>query len=146
MLRRKFLKKTSLWLASIGAALAGFSLFRQLYPQGAGQGKRVKVGKPSDFPVDTYTLVEDLNIFIYRDHEGIKAVSAECTHLGCTLQRTLDGFECPCHGSCYSDRGEVLAGPAPRDLPWCSIEKALDGNIVVDLGHHVNPDFKYILA
>ncbi len=146
MLRRKFIQRASLVMASLAGAIAGISLFRQFYPRRSGQSHRVKVGRPADFPVDTYTLIEELNIFIYRDHEGIKAVSAECTHLGCTLQKTIDGFECPCHGSCYNDNGEVVSGPAPRALAFWAVEKALDGNIVVDMDHTVEPGHKYLMA
>lgn len=55
----------------------------------------------------------------YRDEEGkLHVVSAVCTHLGCTLgwngvDRTWD---CPCHGSRFSYRGEMLHGPAVDNL------------------------------
>ncbi len=55
----------------------------------------------------------------YRDEDGVlHAVSARCTHLGCTVrwnagERTWD---CPCHGSRYDLSGAVLEGPAVRPL------------------------------
>ena len=62
---------------------------------------------------------------VYRDDEGnLHALSARCTHLGCIVnwnsaERTWD---CPCHGSRFAARGEVIMGPAvnplePRDPP-----------------------------
>jgi nucleotide-binding universal stress UspA family protein/nitrite reductase/ring-hydroxylating ferredoxin subunit len=55
----------------------------------------------------------------YRDEEGkVHAVSARCTHLGCTVGWN-DGartWDCPCHGSRYDYGGKVLQGPAERDL------------------------------
>jgi len=48
----------------------------------------------------------------------VAAVSAVCTHAGCTMdynanQQVLD---CPCHGSQFSTDGKVLRGPANRPL------------------------------
>jgi cytochrome b6-f complex iron-sulfur subunit len=96
--------------------------------------------------VDTYTYLEEHKLFIYRDHEGIQAMSAICTHLGCILEATPDGFECPCHGSCYNTRGEVLAGPAPRNLSWYRIRMASDGRLEVDPGEEADPAEKFSVS
>jgi nitrite reductase/ring-hydroxylating ferredoxin subunit len=56
----------------------------------------------------------------YRDQDGrLHAVSGRCTHLGCLVawnaaERTWD---CPCHGSRYSYDGQVIQGPAVKNLP-----------------------------
>jgi glycine/D-amino acid oxidase-like deaminating enzyme/nitrite reductase/ring-hydroxylating ferredoxin subunit len=56
---------------------------------------------------------------VYRDDAGqLRAVSATCTHLGCTVafndaERTWD---CPCHGSRFDTDGAVLHGPATKPL------------------------------
>ena len=146
MNRRHFLKRISLLFASIAGILAGISVLKQLSQKGIGRKKRINVGKLNDFPVDTYTLLEDQKIFIYRDHESIKAISAVCTHLGCTVQHTIDGFECPCHGSCYSDKGDVISGPAPRSLPWYRVMKAPDGSIHVDMDETTNSETKFYIS
>ena len=55
----------------------------------------------------------------YRDDDGEVTVrSAVCTHMGCIVdwneaERTWD---CPCHGSRFKPKGEVLAGPAESPL------------------------------
>ena len=55
----------------------------------------------------------------YRDDAGtLHAVSAVCTHLGCIVnwnpaEKTWD---CPCHGSRFGYEGNVIQGPAVRDL------------------------------
>jgi len=133
-------------LASIAGALAGISFLKQFTFRNTGSGKKARVGRMADFPVDTYTFVEDQKIFVYRDHEGVKAVSAVCTHLGCTVMHTTEGFECPCHGSCYDENGDVLSGPAPTALEWYRVEKAPDGVIVVDLDTAAGPEEKFYLT
>jgi Rieske Fe-S protein len=56
---------------------------------------------------------------VWRDDTGVLyAVSADCTHKGCTVtwnnaDRTWD---CPCHGSIFQANGEVIHGPARQPL------------------------------
>ena len=55
----------------------------------------------------------------YRDDAGeLHAVSARCTHLGCTVQfnDAERSWDCPCHGSRFALDGSVLHGPAVRPL------------------------------
>jgi cytochrome b6-f complex iron-sulfur subunit len=110
----------------------------------AGKKRRIALTDPERYPVDTYTYLDEHKLFLYRDHEGIQAVSAVCTHLGCILEKTTDGFECPCHGSCYNTRGEVLSGPAPRDLAWYQVSSGSDGRVIIDPGVRVGADEKYL--
>ena len=146
MERRGFIRRISLTLVSVAGAILGVSFLRQFSHERAGRSRRIKVGKLSDFPVDTYTFIGDAKVYIYRDHESVQAVSAICTHLGCTILRTMDGFECPCHGSCYSDDGVVLSGPAPRALSWYRVERAPDGMILVDLDVVTVADEKFYIT
>ena len=55
---------------------------------------------------------------VHRAADGsVQAWSARCTHLGCRLDRVVDGVVvCPCHGSRFDAAGRVLAGPATRPL------------------------------
>lgn len=56
---------------------------------------------------------------VYRDRQGeVHAVSARCTHLGCIVSwnPAETSWDCPCHGSRSSVDGEVLQGPAVREL------------------------------
>ena len=146
MERRSFVKKFAGMFAAAAGVIAAVSYLRQFFPRAAGERKRIKVGDPQKFPVDTYTFINEHNLYLYRDHEGIKAVSAVCTHLGCIIEKSSDGFICPCHGSCYDESGRVLSGPAPRNLSWYRVNRAADGNIQIDPGSTVNADVKFITS
>jgi len=146
MKRRSFIGKTAMSLVILAGAAAAISYFRQFFPRLAGEKRRVVLGDPERFPVDTFTFLKEHNMYVYRDHEGLKAVSAICTHLGCILEKSLDGFQCPCHGSCYSNEGAVLSGPAPRDLTWYRISRDTQNRIVINPGKSVPPDEKFLTS
>jgi Rieske Fe-S protein len=72
-------------------------------------------------------------VALFRDAEGVWAVSTVCTHLGCIVKSNEAGFECPCHGSRFDALGAVAKGPAPAALPWLAVR--LDGDVcIVDQG------------
>jgi Rieske Fe-S protein len=55
----------------------------------------------------------------YRDDTGrLHAVSAACTHLGCTVRWNAGerSWDCPCHGSRFDPDGAVLHRPAVTPL------------------------------
>jgi glycine/D-amino acid oxidase-like deaminating enzyme/nitrite reductase/ring-hydroxylating ferredoxin subunit len=65
------------------------------------------------------TVLEDNKIAVSKDKTGnLHTYSAVCTHLGCTVSwNGLEkSFDCPCHGSRFSNRGKVINGPANADL------------------------------
>jgi glycine/D-amino acid oxidase-like deaminating enzyme/nitrite reductase/ring-hydroxylating ferredoxin subunit len=76
-------------------------------PRHVAPGEAKIVGRPGD------------QTAVYRDPQGqVHAVSARCTHLGCIVawNPAEASWDCPCHGSRFSIDGEVLQGPAVRDL------------------------------
>ena len=143
--RREFLRKVSIWSAITAGTLAALSLLRQFVPHLTQHKKRFKIGKGEQYPVNTFTYIEDRQLFVYRDHQGIRAVSAVCTHLGCIIEKSDEGFQCPCHGSCYNKSGVVLSGAATKDLPWFSLLKDVDGRIIVDQSKLAGPEEKLYL-
>jgi Rieske Fe-S protein len=57
-------------------------------------------------------------IFIDRDGDGYRALSAVCQHLGCRVkwEDSSRQFRCPCHGGVYDRDGRVVSGPPPAPL------------------------------
>ena len=57
-------------------------------------------------------------VFIDRQGDSYKALSATCSHLGCRVRwdAPRKQFLCPCHGGVYDRDGKVVAGPPPRGL------------------------------
>lgn len=53
-----------------------------------------------------------------------------CTHLGCTFPwNPVDGqFQCPCHGSRYTEEGTVVRGPA--NLPLKLVHVEVEGDAI----------------
>ncbi|MNJ62022.1 Cytochrome b6-f complex iron-sulfur subunit 1 [compost metagenome] len=61
----------------------------------------------------------------YKDAEGrLFIVDTTCTHLGCEVEwnDAERSWDCPCHGSRFNYKGEVLEGPAIENLPLLSQE------------------------
>jgi cytochrome b6-f complex iron-sulfur subunit len=140
--RRKFLGKAALGGALGAGILVALGVLREVIPSMAKENKRFTIGRLYDFPLNTFFLIAAHKIFIYRDYEGVRAMSAVCTHLGCILETTENGFQCPCHGSRFNDKGQVLSGPAPRSLAYYRVDVAPNGQLLVDMSQKVSYDEK----
>ena len=80
-----------------------------------------EVSSPSEIPPGTGALVRRglSKVAVYRDDDGmLHERSAVCTHLGCIVAWNSEekSWDCPCHGSRFCIKGEVLNGPAVDDL------------------------------
>ncbi len=108
----------------------------------------VSVGKPEHYPVDSVTLDPRFGIFVVRLQEGFYAMSAVCTHLGClsVWKPEMGKIACPCHGSYFQRDGSVIAGPAPRPLPWLKMWITDDGSLMVDRATTVLAQNDYVRA
>jgi cytochrome b6-f complex iron-sulfur subunit len=102
-------------------------------------------GKPEDYQVGEVStrMLKEQRVWMIRNSEGIYALIAICTHLGCTpiWHPAEERIKCPCHGSNFLVDGQNVAGPAPVPLFRAAIALDLAGNIVVDKGRQENqPD------
>ena len=137
--RRDFLMRVG-WGSIIFFLLASFlSFIRSAFPRVLFQPPTTfKAGFPSDYALgevsDKYK--QDYRVWIVREDDGIYAIFAKCTHLGCTPRwlPAEDKFKCPCHGSGFFKSGLNFEGPAPRPLDRFEISIGDDGQLVVDKG------------
>ncbi|HSP06029.1 MAG TPA: ubiquinol-cytochrome c reductase iron-sulfur subunit [Acidobacteriota bacterium] len=144
--RRDFFALVLGWLSALFAFVASAAaMARYLVPNVLYEPDRqFKAQKPDEYP-DGVTFFPNLRVFVLRKGNTFRAVSAICTHLGCTVNRTTDGFHCPCHGSVFDANGIVVHGPAPRPLVWFAVYLSRDGRLVIDTTQQVGAD-KYLVV
>lgn len=136
--RQQFLVLLAWCSTGIPASITSLASGRFLVPNVmSGATTTIKIGPPEDFPIGRHAFLADHRLFVVTTEKGIRATSAVCTHLGCTLGRVEWGYQCPCHGSKFDSDGVVLTGPAPRPLPWFSVFQGPDGQLVVDTSRRV---------
>ena len=162
--RRDFLVKLGMGAGVAGIGTQAAASLRSLLPNVSYDAPTtVKVGLPADFP-DGMKFLPEQRLFVFREGKVFHAVSAVCTHLGCTVRaealsqpetievggapmRVTHRFACPCHGSKYRGDGKVVDGPAPRALAWFHLSVSPDdGQLVVDLAREVGRDFRLTTA
>lgn len=104
-----------------------------------------KIGKPDDYAPGSVTFVPDRKIFVVRSADGaFQVLTSTCPHLRCVVRWDAErkGYECPCHGSRFTDRGRVIAGPAPGPLEWYEVTLAVDGRLWINTSMQVRPDYR----
>ncbi len=162
--RRELLIKLGTGAGAVAITGQAVASLRSLVPNVSYDAPTtVKLGAPAEFP-DGLKFLPDQRVFVFREGKTFHAISAVCTHLGCTVraealsnpeEKTVEGrrmrlthrFHCPCHGSQYAGDGSNVSGPAPRPLTWYRLSvSADDGQLVVDLAAPVEPDFRLTVA
>ena len=131
--RRAFLSVAAV-VSLLGATAAALRLgLRFLLPAASSASASVfRVGSPEQYTLGGRRLLQRERVLIARDASGFRALSATCTHLGCTVTLMEWGFNCPCHGSKFDWDGMNFAGPAPRPLDCFLLSLSPDGELVVD--------------
>ncbi|GIU78584.1 MAG: Tat pathway signal sequence domain protein [Bryobacteraceae bacterium] len=134
MPRRDWLGLGALWTMAASFLFATIGMMR--LPKAAvlpSPSKKFKVALPETLAAGEPFIPPGRSVALFRDAEGVFAISMVCTHLGCIVKPSADGFECPCHGSRFSAGGEVTKGPAPKPLPWLQVRVNGDA-VIVDEG------------
>jgi len=76
-------------------------------------------------------------VLVLKDKDQkLRAMSAKCTHEGCTVQFVpADGIVwCACHNGKFALDGRVISGPPPRPLAAFTVEGALPGAVTISRG------------
>jgi len=140
--RRDFLGLGAM-TAAVGAFV--FALLGMLrLPKAAvlsSPSKKFRVTLPESLAAGQAFVPPGRSVVLFRDAEGVYAISTVCTHLGCIVKSTTEGFECPCHGSRFTIDGSVARGPAPKALPWRKVT-ASGSTYLVDEDSTVPPGTK----
>ncbi len=131
--RRGFLGLATLTVVLLSSLTALAGMLRLFKPDvHYEESRKFKIGTPDNYPVGLVKKIEDKRVYIFSENDGLHAISAVCTHLGCLVSLSESGFQCPCHGSKFDPEGKVIAGPAPRPLAWLEITESVDGSLMVD--------------
>lgn len=141
--RRDVLGLFSLWAAAFALGSGFLGMMR--LPKAAvlsSPSKKFKVALPESLAEGQPFIPPGRAVAMYRSVEGVHAVSLVCTHLGCIVKQSADGFECPCHGSQFTAQGEVKKGPAPKALSWYKVSGS-GGTYIVDEGTTVPPGTRW---
>ncbi|MCP5050185.1 MAG: ubiquinol-cytochrome c reductase iron-sulfur subunit [bacterium] len=158
MKRRKFFSMLTKISISAVAFFEGLIHLGSLSPRVLYEpDKRFKTLSPDQFPEGVSFLAEQ-KVFVVKDRNKVKAISAVCTHLGCIVKkadhlapRKLKSggktvserweYRCNCHGSKFHADGFNYTGPAPSPLPHFQVEISPDdGSLLVNKGVEVGED------
>jgi len=125
---KKFTRKEFLnYIIGIsGAALAGSVLFPMLKyitpPKGSdidvSKAVAAKVGELPKNSAKIFRFGNKPAILVNTPQGVLKAFSAVCTHLNCTVQYSQEASHiwCACHNGKFDLNGKVISGPPPRPL------------------------------
>jgi len=85
---------------------------------------------------DAFTVAHDQtlgSVWLTRSGESVRALSAECPHLGCAIDLAGDGtnYSCPCHTSKFGLDGQSHSGPSPRAMDELAT-RVVEGWVEVD--------------
>lgn len=128
---RKVFLQLGLWVSGLASAWGIFQFLNYETP-GEVLLQSITLYKPNTVPLGSVTFIQEIKAWLVRDSEGIYAISAICTHLGCTIGEGEEKFVCPCHGSEFDFNSRVLQGPATKSLPNFEVSLSEGGLIVID--------------
>ena len=108
--RRDILSWAAIGTASVTVLGSSGAMARLIKPRLLPEAaSRFSIGHPDEFMPGTERIISERNVVIVADQGGVAAISLICTHLGCIVARTAQGFSCPCHGSKFDEAGLLAA-------------------------------------
>jgi cytochrome b6-f complex iron-sulfur subunit len=121
------------WLVSIA-----YPIIRYLKPlpqTGPTGPTRLTRDEASKLEQNKFVIVpvSGQRVIVFQSQDQLLALSAKCTHEGCTVTY-LPGQSvvwCPCHDGRFDLTGRVLSGPPPQPLTKYAAQRQPDGGIVV---------------
>jgi cytochrome b6-f complex iron-sulfur subunit len=103
-----------------------YPVVRFLVPPASGEANASQVKLPfgrkeleaEKQKAKTFRFGRQLGIIVLLPTGELRALSASCTHLDCTVQNKPDEglLWCACHNGKYSLTGQNISGPPPRPL------------------------------
>ena len=92
-------------------------------------------GRPDDLPPNSGKIFQfggEPGLIVRTADGELRAFSARCTHLNCTVQYDSDERQivCACHGGVFDLNGKNVAGPPPKPLLTYSVNVREDEIVV----------------
>jgi cytochrome b6-f complex iron-sulfur subunit len=144
--RRGFLglfTRTILWISG-AAGLAGLVRFLSYdrEPQSTGP---FSLDFHAAYPLGSLTPIPEAQAFLVHDQAGFFARSLICPHLGCVVEKSEGGYQCPCHGSRFGESGDLIHGPAKKPLKsvWIGLDE--DGRLILDVHLEVPWEWRLVV-
>jgi cytochrome b6-f complex iron-sulfur subunit len=121
------------WIASVA-----YPIIRYLKPlpqTGATGPTRLTRDEAAKLEQNKFVIVpvSGQRVIVIQAEDRLDALSAKCTHEGCTVTFVpgQSVIWCPCHDGRFDLTGRVLSGPPPRPLTKYAVQRQPDGGIVV---------------
>jgi Rieske Fe-S protein len=145
MKRKEFIMSSCLACLSATSFSALFSSCRSVKFVTGKLNKDGLIIDPDDFKIKKAGIDSFRSYLIVR-HEALKypicvyrlgdsaysALWMQCTHQGTELQAAGNYLHCPAHGSEFNNKGEVINGPADKNLKTFPVA-AINNELFIDL-------------
>ncbi|MEW5900977.1 MAG: Rieske 2Fe-2S domain-containing protein [Acidobacteriota bacterium] len=114
-------------IGTVGSFLYPLIRFLTPPPQSEAAAKRIlaaKVGELAPNAAKIFKFGSTPAILINTADGELRAFTAVCTHLTCTIRYEADNetLYCPCHNGRFDLSGNVLSGPPPKPLESYEVE------------------------
>lgn len=134
--RRNFIDRIIGVAGTAVAASIVYPVVRFLLPPKSGEANVNQVKLPfgrkeieaEPKKAKTFRFGRQLGIIVMAPDGKLRALSAQCTHLDCTVQNRPDEgvLWCACHNGKYDLDGKNISGPPPRPLEVFVVNEVSD--------------------